>query len=172
MFSWGGVRTGGGLALSRLGEDDAARGGLLGLGNLDEDLGADGRDLRRRNGVKVSTGMRRRRFGDLRLIYQRGFFRWLLGGWKTGRGGGRTGRIGACFVSNAHLLVLGGHLEGGGADRDGAAHLARATGGDGGGGLEHGGGDGEGSHCRCAAVLPLAGECALERRGCEVRAAA
>ena len=41
-----GVRTGGGLALRGLGEEDAARGFGLSLGDLDENLGADGGDLR------------------------------------------------------------------------------------------------------------------------------
>ena len=79
--------------------------------------------------------------GLLGLIYHRGFFDgWRHDAWKTGRGGTCPGWIGVSFESIAHLLVLGGHLErGGGADRDGAARLARATAGDGGGGLEHGG---------------------------------
>ena len=42
-----GGRTGRGLALRGLGEDDAARGGRLGLGDLHEHLIADGGNLRR-----------------------------------------------------------------------------------------------------------------------------
>ena len=81
------------------------------------------------------------RMTDCLALSTRGFFDgWRHDAWKTGRGGTCPGWIGVSFESIAHLLVLGGHLEGGGgADRDGAARLARATAGDGGGGLEHGG---------------------------------
>ena len=72
-----GVRTGGGLALRGLGEEDAARGFGLSLGDLDENLGADGGDLRLGTGrdTTVSGG----RMKDCLALSTREAFshRWL-----------------------------------------------------------------------------------------------
>ena len=169
---WG-VRTGGGLALRGLGEEDAARGFGLGLGDLDENLGADGGDLRLGTGhdTTVSGG----RMTDCSALSTREAFS-MVGATTRGKrdAAGRV-RGGSGLVSSPSRTFL--YWEGisnaaaartaterrawrarppetaAAALSAGAIETVKAA-----------------IVCWCAAVL--FGACASERRGCEVRAAA